>query len=189
MRKDVPDCAFHLKTIEALRADGAEIFETDDTWFAEVRSTLKALRLRRTATVKRRLAELECHVLVKLPGGRMVFVPQPSVDAVVEAYDGDVQIMQSRRSTRPLVFLPWYGIGAMLFSISHHPAAIAWTQWFIGEFLPAIQLHGWYDPATHHDPPPSQLLDAIERKERQRDLLNGFIPGLGDLLHGTQAGV
>ena len=44
--------------------------------------------------------------------------------------------------------------------------------------------HGWYDPATGHEPPPGHELTALECREDGRDALNNLIPGMGDALSG-----
>jgi hypothetical protein len=50
----------------------------------------------------------------------------------------------------------------------------------------AISRHGYYDPLTNHTPPPGQELDALERREHGRDLMNALIPGIGDALSGQR---
>ena len=126
MLKDSPDYLFQRQTVEALRADGAQIFETEADWFAEVRSTLKALHLRRTANVKRRLAALTPHAAVFLEDGRGGFVPLADIQAFVDGYGGTVQLVTvSRRSHDPTLFIPWRGLGTTLLCLSSHPEAIA----------------------------------------------------------------
>jgi hypothetical protein len=66
--------------------------------------------------------------------------------------------------------------------MSGYPAVRAWLHWCCIELIPALMRHGYYDPATNHEPPPSHLLDALERKEEWREGCNQFFPSLGDAL-------
>jgi hypothetical protein len=51
---------------------------------------------------------------------------------------------------------------------------------------PAVLRHGYYNPATQHEPPPFKLLDALERREEARDVFNEVAPGLGDWFADTE---
>ena len=87
------------------------------------------------------------------------------------------QVKKHRLSDeRYLLFVQWPALAIQLMVFSRHPVAIEWSSWFLGEFLPAIRRYGHYDPATNHEPPPSRLLDAIELRERERDLIKDIIP-------------
>lgn len=67
-----------------------------------------------------------------------------------------------------------------LSQLSPLPAFQTWWHWVQTEWAPAIARHGHYDPARNHEPPPSQLLEALECRENARELLNTLLPGLGD---------
>lgn len=64
--------------------------------------------------------------------------------------------------------------------LSPLPAFQPWWYWIKTEWAPAIARYGHYDPARNHEPPPSEVLDALERRENARELLNTLLPGLGD---------
>ena len=108
---------------------------------------------------------------------------------LVEQQEEDFLVwMASKKKTDPLIFFRWDEMAIQLMVFSHHPAAIEWSTWVCGEFLPAINWHGYYDPATNHEPPPRRLLDALERREQGRDLMNHIVPGLGDFFADNQKG-
>jgi len=69
------------------------------------------------------------------------------------------------------------------------PACQWLWQWIRAEYAPAIARHGYYDPAHGHAVPVGYELDALERREGARELLNDLLPGLGDatLAAGTAA--
>jgi hypothetical protein len=176
---------YHCRAIEALRRDGATIIEAGDDRFCELRSTLKALRLQRRGEVKRRLNErLPRYVLVLHDHQSGAFVLQDQLstltDGMDEAEAERVRIAMDGNDLR--LFVRWRELAPLLLVFSAHPAAVEWTAWFCGEFLPALSHHGYCNPATHHEPPPSRLLDAMEIREQGRDLLNAIAPGLGDAL-------
>jgi hypothetical protein len=91
-------------------------------------------------------------------------------------------VITSRHHQRRYAFVT---IRAFLRCLSwaDHPVAIAYEVWHIG-VIDALLRHGWYDPATNHTPPPARELDAMEQRERGRELFNGFFPGMGDALSG-----
>ena len=64
-----------------------------------------------------------------------------------------------------------------------HPVCISHVRWHL-EVIDATVKHGWYDPATGHTPPPEKALDALEWRERGRDVFNDFAPGMGDAMTG-----
>src|SRR4029453_1712452 len=64
-----------------------------------------------------------------------------------------------------------------------HRVCITYTHWHI-EVLGALMHHGYYDPETNHTPPAERQLDAIERREEGRGMLNQLMPGMGDFLSG-----
>jgi hypothetical protein len=64
--------------------------------------------------------------------------------------------------------------------LSTLPACQALWSWIRTAYAPAIARHGYYDPTCNHEPPPSQLLEALERRENAREVLNALLPGLGD---------
>jgi hypothetical protein len=68
-----------------------------------------------------------------------------------------------------------------------HPVCLHYCDWQ-SDVMSALMHHGWYDPTTGHAPPPGQELDAVEMRERGRDMFNGLMPGLGDAVtgHGLQ---
>jgi hypothetical protein len=177
------DDPFHVRAIEALRGNGAIIVEMDQEWFCEVHSTLKALWLRYSGEVKRRLEEhMEQYVCLSEADETYTFVSVQNFPNLLEQLDETEQsiVVQQVKKHRPsdehyLRFVQWPALAIQLMVFSRHPVAIEWSSWFFGEFLPAIRRYGHYDPATNHEPPPSRLLDAIEWRERGRDLLNGSI--------------
>jgi hypothetical protein len=69
---------------------------------------------------------------------------------------------------------------------SQLPQARAYVKWMCHDFIPALSRHGYYDPETGHQPPPGQELEAMERREEGRDLLNALLPGLGDVSAGQR---
>jgi prophage antirepressor-like protein len=69
---------------------------------------------------------------------------------------------------------------AHLTPFSPAPEARDYHVWLCSAFLPALLRTGHYDPQTGHAPPPGQELDALERREQGRDVLNAVAPGLGD---------
>ena len=177
------DSPFHLRAIEALRVNGAIIVEMEPGWFCEVHSTLKALWLRDSGEVKRRLEEqMEQYVCLTEIDGTCTFVSVKDFTNLLEQLDETEQsiLLQQVKKHRPsdehyLRFVQWPALAIQLMVFSRHPVAIEWSSWFFGEFLPAIRRYGHYDPATNHEPPPSRLLDAIELRERGRDPINGTI--------------
>jgi hypothetical protein len=60
------------------------------------------------------------------------------------------------------------------------PACEALWHWIRTAYAPAIARHGYYDPARQHEPPPGQLLQALECRENAREILNLLLPGLGE---------
>ena len=64
--------------------------------------------------------------------------------------------------------------------LSTLPACQALWSWIRTEYAPAIARYGHYDPARQHEPPPGQELEALERRENARELLNALLPGLGE---------
>src|SRR6266498_2113726 len=60
------------------------------------------------------------------------------------------------------------------------PACQWLWHWIRTEYAPAIARYGHYDPAHGHTAPVGQELDALERREGARELLNDLLPGLGD---------
>ena len=60
------------------------------------------------------------------------------------------------------------------------PACQWLWQWIRTEYAPAIARYGHYDPARGHAAPVGQELDALERREGARELLNDLLPGLGE---------
>ena len=178
------DYPYHLRAIEVLRGNGAIIVEMDQGWFCEIHSTLKALWLRYSGEVKRRLEEhIEPYVCLPEADETSTFVSLKDFTNLLEELDETEQsiVLQQVKKHRPsdenyLLFVQWPALAIQLMVFSRHPVAIEWSSWFFGEFLPAIRRYGHYDPATNHEPPPSRLLDAIELRERGRDLINGIIP-------------
>jgi len=81
-----PDYPYQQRAVAALRIDGARIVETEPGWwFCEIRSTLKALRLRRTGEVKRRLQErLAPYVCLLIGEGAGLFVPASQLNALAD---------------------------------------------------------------------------------------------------------
>ena len=68
------------------------------------------------------------------------------------------------------------------------PVCQARWHWIRTAYAPAIARYGHYDPARGHAAPVGQELDALERCENARALLNEMLPGLGDatLAAGTE---
>src|SRR5438105_15911862 len=64
--------------------------------------------------------------------------------------------------------------------LSTLPACEALWDWIRTTYAPAIARHGCFDPPRKHEPPPGQELDALERRENARELLNALLPGLGE---------
>ena len=64
--------------------------------------------------------------------------------------------------------------------LSTLPACEALWTWIRTEYAPAIARYGHYDPERQHQAPPREVLDALERRENARELLNALLPGLGD---------
>jgi hypothetical protein len=64
--------------------------------------------------------------------------------------------------------------------LSMLPACQWLWHWIRTEYAPAIARYGHYDPARGHAAPVGQELDALERREGARELLNDLLPGLGD---------
>jgi hypothetical protein len=60
------------------------------------------------------------------------------------------------------------------------PACLWLWHWIRTEYAPAIARYGHYDPARGHAAPVGQELNALERREGARELLNDLLPGLGD---------
>lgn len=178
------DYPYHLRAIEALRGQGAIIVEMDQGWLCEVHSMLEALWLRYSGEVKRRLEEhMEQYVCLPETDETYTFVSVKDFSTFLEQLDETEQaiVLQQAKKHRPSddhypLFVQWPAMAIRLMVFSRHPIAIEWSSWFFGEYLPAIRRYGHYDPATNHDPPPSQLLDAIELRERGRDLASDIIP-------------
>jgi len=187
-----PDHPYHQRAVEALRQDGAIINEVGNRWFCEMSSMLKELRLQRRSEVKRRLEEerLPRYICVLLGDGAGEFVPIERFQSLVDEKGPQKVVMAKKgpRQAHAALFIPWYDLAPKLLVFRPHPAAVEWTTWFCGEFLPAIHRHGYYDPATNHEPPPSGLLDALEIRESGRDVLNNITPGLGDAIAGEKGG-
>lgn len=59
-------------------------------------------------------------------------------------------------------------------AFSDYPALTPWIGWLCREVLPAMRKHGYYNPATGHEPPASKLLDALECTEAGRDVMRGM---------------
>lgn len=76
----------------------------------------------------------------------------------------------------------------VLNAFSRYPALDPWFDWLCHEVLPAMRRYGYYNPETNHQPPPSQVLDALECKEAGRDVMNDIIPRLGDQLADAEEG-
>ncbi len=53
---------------------------------------------------------------------------------------------------------------------------------FMREVVGATLRHGVYRPEANHEPPVGTELDALERREQGRDIMNAVFPGLGDAL-------
>jgi hypothetical protein len=64
--------------------------------------------------------------------------------------------------------------------LSPLPAFQTWWHWVRTEWAPAIARYDHYNLERQHEPPPSEILDALERRENARELLNALLPGLGD---------
>jgi hypothetical protein len=177
------------RAITALREAGAWIIEGEEQIiFCEERSTLKALGMLRCrgenlAEVKRRLGDLRRFLWVRIDQATNAWgaFPWTGDPTERELIPEDAMILAHRDKT-PVYLLEWWPLAFRLGVFSRHPAMIAWVDWLCGDYLPAMQRHGYYNPETNHEPPPSELLDAIERREAQRDFLNHLAPGLGDRL-------
>jgi hypothetical protein len=164
-----------------LREAGAWIIDR----FCEEQSTLQALALPEDgedgAEVARRVATFRRWLAVQVDGAgwelwpdEAPWTPPPEEAQILVHADG-----------QPVWFVRWEAVAVELGCFSRHPAMRAFVQWLTGELMPALQRHGYYDPATGHAPPPSHLLDAIECRERGRDVMNRVAPGLGDWLAGS----
>jgi hypothetical protein len=180
------------RAIADLCEAGAEISEGEESIiFWEERSTLKAMgvfrcRGRNLAEVKRRLAELRRFLYVQIDPatnqwGAVPFRDDPEFPDAYERPPDDVNIAADRDG-EPVSLVLWSELACRVGIFSHHPAMLAWVDWLCGEYLPAVARHGYYNPDTNHEPPPSQLLDAIERRAQGRDILNNLASGLGDRL-------
>jgi hypothetical protein len=66
-----------------------------------------------------------------------------------------------------------------------HRVCVAYSCWH-SKVVCALFAHGYYDPATQHTPPADQQLDALERREEGRDVLNTLLPGMGDWIAGQR---
>jgi hypothetical protein len=187
-----PDYPYHQRAVEALRRDGAIIQEARNSWLCELSSTLKALRLQERGEVKRRMEgeRLPRYICVIIGDGVGEFVPIEQYQSLVDKKGPQKVAMDNKnpRQVRAARFIPWDDLAPKLVVLSDHPAAVEWTTWLCGEFLPAIHRHRYYDPATNHEPPPSGQLDALEIRESGRDVLNKITPGLGDVLAGETGG-
>jgi hypothetical protein len=64
-----------------------------------------------------------------------------------------------------------------------HPVCTTYAVWHTG-VVSALMQHGYYDPLTNHTPPAEHQLDAIERREEGRTMLNNLMPGMGDVFSG-----
>src|SRR6266851_3641368 len=73
----------------------------------------------------------------------------------------------------------------MFIDFARHPGCVAYRLWQLKVHC-AFLKHGYYDPLTNHTPPPGEELDALERRERGRDIFNSFMPGFGDALSGQR---
>jgi hypothetical protein len=122
--------------------------------------------------------------------GTSVFVTDAELNGLLRLLDGtpprqDALIRSLHQKHEKVYrYLPWPYLAVTCGFISAQPAVAAWLRWFCIDLFPALLRHGDYNPATHHEPPPSRLLDAVEFKEQGRDLCNRFFPGLGDALAG-----
>jgi hypothetical protein len=61
----------------------------------------------------------------------------------------------------------------LLLHHSRHPVATAYSFWEC-QVTAALHQHGYYDPATNHQPPIGQELDAIEVKAELDDMLRSI---------------
>jgi len=68
-----------------------------------------------------------------------------------------------------------------------HPVCTTFAWWYTG-VISALMRHGYYDPATNDTPPAAQQLDALERREEGRDVMNRLMPGFGDVMSGHRPG-
>ncbi len=102
-----------------------------------------------------------------------------SFDEIFETLDGEFWSVGD--SETPYVSLA--AILSRLHSEANHPDMRRLGDWVSLEFLPAIARHGHYAPENDHQPiTVEETLDAIETKERHRDMLNNIQPELGDAL-------
>jgi hypothetical protein len=168
------------RAIDTLQKDGAMIVPFGAApILCEERSTLKAMRVLRSrgrnlAEVKRRLVERP-RLLIVVHEGLAKPWPLEELDAIP-----DDDIVVCNRRGRAYLWLEFGQVAVPLSVFSPHPAMIAWQVWLCREFGPALLRHGYYNPATNHEPPPFQFLDALERREEGRDVFNQLVPGLGD---------
>jgi hypothetical protein len=93
-------------------------------------------------------------------------------------------VCQPTDSGRWFAALPLHRL-AMFIDFARHPGCTTYRLWQLQVHC-AFLKHGHYDPATNHTPPPGQELDALEARERGRDLFNEFVPGFGDALSGQR---
>jgi hypothetical protein len=179
------------RAIQALRAAGARVCEVNDLFYCEVRSTLRAMGVSRKAGLRRIVdSGAPLYQRFSLRNGAGVFVTDAGLTRLLALFNRAPQRQEAlirrlqHKHGRLVRYLPWPSLAMTCGFMSAHPAVRAWLHWYCIELIPALMRHGHYDPATNHEPPPSQLLDALERKEEWREGCNQFFPGLGDALAG-----
>ena len=141
------DYPYHLRAIEALRGHGAIIVERDQGWFCEIHSTLKALWLRYSGEVKRRLEEdIEQYVCLSEADETYTFVPLKDFTnllADLDQMEQSIVLQQVKKhrlsDEKYLLFVQWPALAIQLMVFSRHPVAIEWSSWFFGRVSPCHQ--------------------------------------------------
>jgi hypothetical protein len=180
-----------MRVVTALRSTGARIYEAHDRFYCEVRSTLRAMGVSRQAGLRRLMASgAPLYQRLIRPNGASVFVTDAELNrhlSLLEGrprpQDGLIRMLHQKHG-KVCWYIPWPYLAVTCGFVSAHPAVTAWLHWFCIDLFPALLRHGSYNPATHHEPPPSLLLDVLEFKEQGREMCNRFFPGLGDALAG-----
>lgn len=191
MHQSSAEHRYHLQVVETLRASGARIYAGYDQFYCEVRSTLRAMGVSRQAGL-RRIIDSGAPLYYRLMrrGGVSMFVTEADLDRLLalldrvpQGHDALIRCLQHKHG-RAVRYLPWPYLAITCGLMSAHPAVRAWLHWYCIDLIPALLRHGHYDLATNHEPPPSQLLDALEWKEQGREMCNQFFSGLRDALAG-----
>jgi hypothetical protein len=113
----------------------------------------------------------------------MLALPVPP-DRRAELWEAveDSLLVITTTDDRQILCLPFERLMQDVVLLGTHPVCVAFREWLYEEFVPAIARYGHYAPATSHEPPPSQLLEALEAQEELLDRMDKAMPGMGSLM-------